>query len=96
MYYQNWKLALFSMIMMPLAAFFAKSLGKRMGKATTQSAVSSGNFTTLLSEILKGSKIIKIYQRENIEQKKSKEAIKDLADKQIKIGTVLIRATPIM
>ena len=96
MFYQNWKLALFSMIMMPLAAFFAKSLGKRMGKATTQSAVSAGNFTTLLSEILKGSKIIKIYQRENIEQKKSKEAIKDLADKQIKIGTVLIRATPIM
>ena len=96
MFYQNWKLALFSMIMMPLAAFFAKSLGKRMGKATTQSAVSAGNFTTLLSEILKGSKIIKIYQREKIEQTKSKEAIRDLADKQIKIGTVLIRATPIM
>ncbi len=28
MFYQNWKLALFSMIMMPLAAFFAKSLVK--------------------------------------------------------------------
>ena len=53
MFYQNWKLALFSIIMMPLAAFFAKSLGKRMGKATTQSAVSAGNFTMLLTEILK-------------------------------------------
>ena len=59
MFYQNWKLALFSIIMMPLAAFFAKSLGKRMGKATTQSAVSAANFTMLLSELLKGSKIIK-------------------------------------
>ena len=96
MFYQNWKLALFSIIMMPLAAFFAKSLGKRMGKATTQSAVSAGNFSTLLTEILKGSKIIKIYQREKIEEQKSKMAIKDLADKQIKIGQVLIRATPIM
>ncbi len=96
MFYQNWKLALFSIIMMPLAAFFAKSLGKRMGKATTQSAVSAGNFTMLLTEILKGSKIIKIYQREDVEEKKSKDAIKDLTEKQIKIGTVLIRATPIM
>ncbi len=96
MFYQNWKLALFSIIMMPLAAFFAKSLGKRMGKATTQSAVSVGNFTMILTEILKGSKIIKIYQREDVEEKKSKNAIKDLTDKQIKIGTVLIRATPIM
>ncbi len=96
MFYQNWKLALFSIIMMPLAAFFAKSLGKRMGKATTQSAISAGNFTMLLTEILKGSKIIKIYQREKIEEQKSKYAINDLANKQIKIGTVLIRATPIM
>ncbi len=96
MFYQNWKLALFSIIMMPLAAFFAKSLGKRMGKATTQSAISAGNFTMLLTEILKGSKIIKIYQREDVEEKKSKDAIKDLTEKQIKIGTVLIRATPIM
>ncbi len=96
MFYQNWKLALFSIIMMPLAAIFAKSLGKRMGKATTAGAESAANFTTLLTEILKGAKIIKIYQREKIEEEKSKTAIKDLADKQITIGRVLIRATPIM
>ena len=69
MFYQNWKLAIFSLIMMPLAAIVAKSLGKRMGKATTASVVSSGNFTTLISEILKSSKIIKIYQREDFEKK---------------------------
>ena len=96
MFYQNWKLTLFAMLMMPLAAIFAKSLGKRMGKVTSESAVSAANFTTLLTEILKGSRIIKIYQREEIEEEKSKAAIKDLADKQIKIGKVLIRATPIM
>ena len=96
MFYQNWKLAMFSLIMMPLAALVAKSLGKRMGKATTASAVSSGNFTTLISEILKSSKIIKIYQREDFEKKRSSDAIKDLTDRQIKIGKVLIRAAPIM
>ena len=96
MFYQNWKLAIFSLIMMPLAAIVAKSLGKRMGKATTASVVSSGNFTTLISEILKSSKIIKIYQREDFEKNRSSDAIKDLTDTQIKIGKVQIRAAPIM
>ena len=36
MFYQNWKLALFAILMMPLAGGLAKSLGKRMGKATTK------------------------------------------------------------
>ncbi len=96
MFYQNWKLAIFSLIMMPLAAVVAKSLGKRMGKAATASVISSGNFTTLITEILRGSKIIKIYQREDFEKKRSAEAIKHLTDTQIKIGKVQIRAAPIM
>ena len=96
MFYQNWKLAIFSLIMMPLAAVVAKSLGKRMGKAATASVISSGNFTTLISEILRGSKIIKIYQREDFEKHRSSEAIKHLTDTQIKIGKVQIRAAPIM
>jgi len=96
MFYQNWKLALFSILMMPLAAFFAKSLGKRMGKATTAGAQSIGDFSTFLSEILKASKIIKIYQREGAEKERSAETIKDVTDKQIKLHKILIRATPIM
>ena len=96
MFYQNWKLTLFAILMMPLAGIFAKSLGKRMGKATTESARSNANFTTLLTEILKGSKIIKIYQREKIEEERARGAIKDITDKKIKIATILIRATPIL
>ena len=96
MFYQNWKLAIFSLIMMPMAAIVAKSLGKRMGKAATASVISSGNFTTLISEILRGSKIIKIYQKEEFEKNRSSEAIKHLTDTQIKIGKVAIRAAPIM
>ena len=36
MFYQNWKLALFAILMIPLAGGFAKSLGKRVGKVVTQ------------------------------------------------------------
>ena len=67
MFYQNWKLALFAILMMPLAGGLAKSLGKRIGKATTKAGESSGNLTSFLTEILKGSKMIRIYQKENEE-----------------------------
>ncbi len=96
MFYQNWKLALFAVLMIPLAAIFAKSLGKRMGKVTTQAARSVGSFSTLLLETIKGARIIKIYRREKIEQQRSEAAIKDVTQKGIKIGKTLIRATPIM
>ena len=96
MFYQNWKLALFAILMMPLAGGLAKSLGKRMGKATSKAGESSGNLATFLNEIFKGSKMIRIYQREKFESKKAFQVIEDLVEKNIKINSVLIRATPIM
>jgi len=96
MFYQHWKLASFAMIMMPLAALVAKSLGKRIGKATSQSAIVSGNLSTYLSELIKGSKVIKIYQQENFEHRRSKDMMKLMMEKLIKIAIVQIRATPIM
>ncbi len=96
MFYQNWKLALFAMLMMPLAAGLAKSLGKRIGKATGKAGESSGNLTTFLSEMFKGSRMIRIYLREDEELKKAEHVIDDLVEKNIKIGSVMIRATPLM
>ena len=96
MFYQNWKLALFAILMMPLAAGLAKSLGKRIGKATSIAGESSGNLASFLSEIFKGSKMIRIYQKEKYENEKARKVIDDLVEKNIKIGSVMIRATPIM
>ena len=96
MFYQNWKLALFAILMMPLAGGLAKTLGKRIGKATGQAGVASGKLVSFLSEILKGSKMIKIYQKEEQENEKANEVISDVVEKNIKIGKVMVRATPIM
>ncbi len=96
MFYQNWKLALFAILMMPLAGGLAKSLGKRLGKATGKAGESSGQLASFLSEIIKGSKIIRIYQKEESENKKANQVINDLVEKNIKIGSVMVRATPIM
>ena len=96
MYYQNWKLASFALIMMPIAAILAKSLGKRLGKVTTESAEVSGKLSSFLSEMIKGSRMIKIYQQEKFESERSKKILKNYMQKQIKIASVIIRATPIM
>ena len=96
MFYQNWKLALFAILMMPLAGGMAKRLGKRIGKVADQAGEVSGRLTTFLSEIFQGSKIIRIYQRENEETNKANNLIDELIEKNVKIQSVQIRATPIM
>ena len=96
MFYQNWNLALFALIMMPLAVIVAKSLGKRIKKAVSESAEIEGGLTSYLSEVIKGTRMIKIYQQENFEFDRSTKKIDERTNIQIKIGNILIRATPIM
>ena len=96
MFYQNWKLALLAIIMIPIATFAARSLGKRMGKVTTQSQEKSGILISYLSEMLKNYKIIKIYQKEKFEVNRATKFINDLKDKMVKSAIVIIRVTPIM
>ena len=96
MFYQNWKLALFAILMMPLAGGLAKRLGKRVGKVANQAGEVSGKLTTFLSEIFQGSKIIRIYQKEGEEIEKANNLINELIEKNVKIQSVQIRATPIM
>ena len=96
MLYQNWKLTLFALVMMPLAAGLAKSLGKRIGKAVSQAGEISGRLTSHLSEILKASKMIRIYQKEEVEYQKSKNIITEMVNKSAKIASIIIRATPLM
>ena len=96
MFYQNWKLSIFALIMIPLASFAAKNLGKRMGKATTKTALSAGATTSYILELFKNHKIIKIFQRENYEFGRTDNFLEDLKNKGIKFEAILTRASPIM
>ncbi len=96
MFYQNWRLALFAILMIPLAVLFAKSLGKRIGKAVGQAGEISGVLASFLNEIFKGSKMIRIYQKEADESSKANKIISALVEKNIKINSVLFRSAPIM
>ncbi len=96
MYYQNWKLATFAIIMIPLASLAAKSLGKRIKKSSTEAQLKSGVLNTHLMELLKNHRLMKIFQKEDYELTRSKNFISELAEKLKKISIVFNRASPIM
>ena len=96
MFLQNWKLALISIIMIPLASISAKTFGKRISKVTTQAQEKSGDLTTYLVELFKNHKLIKIFQKEDLEVAKADKYLIQLKDKNKKIQTVFVRLSPIM
>ena len=96
MFIQNWKLSLIAIVMIPLASITARVLGKRMGKVTTEAQEKSGDLNKYLLDLFKNHKIIKIFQREIFEKKRSKKFINDLKEKNIKIASVYMRSTPVM
>ncbi len=96
MFYQNWKLSMVAIIMIPLATFFARSLGKRINKASIQVMDKSSLFTTRLVEVFKNHKLIKIFQQETHENIRSNKDINDLKEKIIKMTVIFNRNAPIM
>ena len=96
MFLQNWKLSLIALTMIPLATIVAKSLGKRITKATKETMDTSATFTKRLMEIFKNHKIVKIFQTEKYETSRANEEIKNLKEKAIKMTEVFTRNTPIM
>ena len=96
MFFQNWKLSLIAIFMIPLASITAKILAKRMGKVTTQAQEKSGDLNRYLIDLFKNHKLIKIFQREDYEEKRSEKFVNDLKEKSAKIAAIYIRSAPIM
>jgi len=96
MFYQNWRLSLFAIIMIPVASFAAKSLGKRMGKITLEQMKRAGILSSYFIEILKNHKLAKIFQKEDYEKNRAENLIKKVTETSRKISVVFVRASPIM
>ena len=96
MFFQNWKLSLIALIMIPFASITARTLGKRMRKVSTEAQEKSGYLTKYLIEIFKNHKLIKIFQRENYENTRADKYIEELKKKSKKIAIVYVRTAPIM
>ncbi len=96
MFYQNWKLSLIAIIMIPLASIAAKTLGKRIGKVTTQQMTEAATLNSYLIEIFKNHRLMKIFQKEEYEKKRANTYIDKLKERSRKISEIFVRASPIM
>ena len=96
MFYQNWKLSLIALIMIPLASYAAQKLGKKIGKVSTIGMQNAGFLSTHLIEIFKNHKLIKIFQRENYENMRINEKLEQVKNNQKKWATIFVKVSPIM
>ena len=85
MFYQNWKLSLIAIVMIPLASIAARTLGKRIGKVSTEQMDRAGILNSYLFEIFKNHKLTKIFQKESYEKSRANQFINDLKEKQKKL-----------
>ena len=96
MFYQDWQLSLLAIIMIPIAALSSKNIGKKMGKKVSISLEASDKFMKFLSEMIKGSWLIKIYQKEEDELKKISIIIDEKFKAMRKVEQTRMGSGPIM
>jgi subfamily B ATP-binding cassette protein MsbA len=96
MFYHDWQLSLLAIIMIPIAALSSKNLGKKMGKKVYISLEASDKFMKFLSEMIKGSWLIKIYQKEEEELKRISIVIDERFKAIRKVEQTRLGAGPIM
>jgi len=96
MFYHDWQLSLLAIIMIPIAAFSSRNIGKKMGKKVSISLEASDKFMKFLSEMIKGSWLIKIYQKEQEELKRISMVIDEKFKAIRKVEQTRLGAGPIM
>ena len=96
MFYQNWKLSLIAIIMIPLASYAAQKLGKKIGNVSTIGMQNAGILSTHLIEIFKNHKLMKIFQRENYENVRINEKLEQVKNTSKKFATLFVKVSPIM
>jgi ATP-binding cassette, subfamily B, bacterial MsbA len=96
MFFQNWKLSLIAIIMIPFASYTAQKLGKRIGKVSTVGMENMGFLSTHLLEIFKNHKLMKIFQREGYENARIDEKLEKVKEASKKIAIIFVKVSPIM
>ena len=96
MFFQNWELSLIAIVMIPLASFAAKSLGKRITKVSFEQMEWAGVLSSYLIDMFKNHKLIKIFQKEIYEKNRAEVFLNKVKEKGRKMAIVFVRASPIM
>ena len=92
----DYKLAVIFLIVLPPAAIGLRYLGKKLRRAIRESLEEIGTLSSLVSETLKGIRIIKAYRKEDFYNKKAKNIIKKVVSLSMKGVRARSASAPIM
>jgi len=94
MFYQNWKLALISILVFPLALIPVRVLGKKIRIITKNLQHQIGNLASNLEEIFKGIKNVKSFNAEEFEISRINKEIATARELNFKQEKVTARSRP--
>ena len=94
MFYQNWKLALISIVVFPLALIPVRVLGKKIRNITKNLQHQIGNLASNLEEIFKGIKNVKSFNAEQFEISRINKEIATARELNFKQEKVTARSRP--
>ncbi len=95
-FYQDWLLALLSLIVFPIMVLPIVRFGQRMRKASYDGQVSMGHMSSLVEETIGGIRVVKAFGMENYERKRFKSITKDFMKHQVKAMKVQALSFPVM
>lgn len=72
-FYRNWKLAVISFVILPLAIIPIKRFGKKLREFSRRSQKQMGSITTFLHETITGHRIVKAFNMEGYEIRRFRE-----------------------
>jgi subfamily B ATP-binding cassette protein MsbA len=95
MFYQDWRLALIVICVVPFVLLNTRKQSRKTRKATKSSMSETGNLSALISENLDGTRVVRAYGQEEREIERTTESIMRRRNFQMKALKARIAAAPV-
>jgi subfamily B ATP-binding cassette protein MsbA len=95
-FYRDWKMAIFALVILPLAFFPVVAFGRRVRRASTGCQEAMADLNVFLHETLAGNKIVKAFGREAHEKARFREKTEALFKVEMRAVVARSLSSPVM
>ncbi len=95
-FYRDWKMALFAMVILPVAFFPIVEFGRRIRRVSTGCQEAMADLNALLHETFAGSKIVKAFGMEEYENRRFRRRARELFDLEVRSARIKSLSSPVM
>jgi subfamily B ATP-binding cassette protein MsbA len=92
----NWKLTIFTTVLLPLVVFPVNKLGRKIRLSVGQSQTRLGDLSQILEETVSGNRIVKAFGMEDFETKKFREVARRLLRESMRWVRAAVITSPLM